>query len=115
MNTECIREYCLAKPSVTEGFPFGNDTLVFKLHNKVFLILSLSDNKTFNAKCNPDYAVTLRAQYPEIVPGYHMNKMHWNTINFGGNLHNSLIIELIDHSYQLVFNSLPKTFKNTIT
>ncbi len=108
MNAEFIREYCLVKPSVTEGFPFGYDTLVFKLYNKVFLILSLDDNKTFNAKCNPDYAISLRAQYPEIIPGYHMNKTHWNTITFDGNLPNNLITELIDHSYQLVFSSLPK-------
>lgn len=114
MNTEFIREYSLGKLFVTESFPFGDDTLVFKVHNKVFLLLSLGDNKTFNVKCEPEQAITYRNQYPEIKPGYHMNKTHWNTVNFDGNLPDALITEMIDDSYQLVFNSLPKKLQNPL-
>jgi predicted DNA-binding protein (MmcQ/YjbR family) len=114
LNTEFIREYCLAKPSVTEGFPFGDDTLVFKVHQKLFLLLSLGDNKSFNVKCNPEQALAYRANYPEITPGYHMNKTHWNTVNFNGNLPDALMAEMIDHSYQLVFDSLPKKLQNPL-
>lgn len=108
LNTEFIREYCIAKPSVTEGFPFGGDILVFKVQQKIFLILSLDETQTFNVKCDPEQALIYRANFPEITPGYHMNKQHWNTVSFNGNLPNSLITEMIDHSYQLVFNNLPK-------
>ncbi|TAF44496.1 MAG: MmcQ/YjbR family DNA-binding protein [Sphingobacteriales bacterium] len=111
MNIEYIREYCLAKPFVSEGFPFGDNPLVFKVHNKVFLLLSLDDSQTFNVKCNPEQALVYRAIYPEIVPGYHMNKTHWNTVNFNGSLPNNLILDMINHSYELVFNSLPKKVK----
>jgi predicted DNA-binding protein (MmcQ/YjbR family) len=113
LNAEFIREYSLGKLFVTESFPFGNDTLVFKVHHKVFLLLSLSQHKSFNVKCDPNKALTYRAQYPEITPGYHMNKTHWNTVIFNGNLPDSLIIEIINHSYQLVFNSLPKKLQHT--
>src|SRR5690606_13285461 len=83
MNIEDIREYCIAKPAVTEELPFGPDTLVFKVGGKEFLLVGLDqvDSLSFNVKCDPDVAVELRLNYPEtIIPGYHMNKKHWNTV-----------------------------------
>ena len=104
MNIEQIREYVLQKPSVTEGFPFGGDTLVFKVNEKVFLLTGLdNDPLQFNVKCDPDRAIELREEYPEnILPGYHMNKKHWNTIVVDGTVPKKLLKEMIDDSYTLV-------------
>ena len=104
MNIETLREYVLQKPSVTEGFPFGEDTLVFKINNKIFLLVSLSAAPLqFNVKCNPDKAIELREEYPEnILPGYHMNKKHWNTVIMDRKLKDKLVQEMIDESYHLV-------------
>lgn len=104
MDIEILREYVLQKPSVTEGFPFGEDTLVFKIKNKIFLLASLSAAPLqFNVKCEPGKAIELREEFPEhILPGYHMNKKHWNTIIVDGKLKDKLIKEMIDESYWLV-------------
>lgn len=109
MNIENLRDYCLAKPGVTEGLPFGNQTLVFKVGEKIFLLIGLEQANRFNAKCDPERAIELREQYPEIVPGFHMNKKHWNTVHLDGGLKLELIKTLIDHSYELVLESLPKS------
>lgn len=109
MDIESIREYCLGKPGTTEGFPFDNDTLVFKVLGKMYALLALEKGSSMNLKCDPDYAIELREKHPEdISPGYHMNKQHWNTIDFGGRLNESLVLQLIDHSYDLVVSKLPK-------
>ncbi|RYY13468.1 MAG: MmcQ/YjbR family DNA-binding protein [Chitinophagaceae bacterium] len=104
MHADEIREYCLARKDVEETFPFGQDTLVFKTRGKIFLLLSLDEIPLrFNVKCDPDEAVTLRDQYPDtILPGYHMNKKHWNTVVVNGSLKNDLIKTMIDNSYRLV-------------
>ncbi len=88
MNIESIREYILKKPSVTEGFPFGEDTLVFKVNKKIFLLAGLDSSPLqFNVKCEPEKAIQLREDHPEsVLPGYHMNKKHWNTIIVDGRL-----------------------------
>jgi predicted DNA-binding protein (MmcQ/YjbR family) len=103
MNAEEIREYALQKVNVTEGFPFGGDTLVFKVYEKAFLLIGLdSIPLRFNVKCNPDRAIELREEYPDVIlPGYHMNKKHWNTIIADG-LKNGMLKEMIDDSYGLV-------------
>jgi len=107
MNVETIREYCLSKELAEEGFPFGESTLVFKVGGKIFLLLSLDASPlTFNAKCDPDHALELREQYACIIPGYHMNKKHWNTVIVDGTLHARELKALIDESYDLV---KPKT------
>jgi len=109
MNIETLREYCLSKKAVTEDFPFGEDTLVFRVLNKIFLLVSLSSNPLqFNAKCDPDQAIELRDQYDAVQPGYHMNKKHWNTIIMNGSLSNAQLKEMIDDSYNLIVQSLPK-------
>ena len=104
MNIETIREYILQKPSVTEGFPFGEDTLVFKVNEKIFLLAGLDSSPLqFNVKCDPEKAIELRDEYPEsVLPGYHMNKKHWNTIIVDGRLSAKQLKEMIDDSYALV-------------
>ncbi|NML20024.1 MmcQ/YjbR family DNA-binding protein [Pseudoflavitalea sp. G-6-1-2] len=112
MNIETLRAYCLAKPAVEETLPFGPDTLVFKVAGKVFLLTGLdSDPLSFNVKCNPDLAEELRERYEAVKPGYHMNKKHWNTITVDGTVSSKLIKEWIDHSYDLVVDSLPAKVK----
>jgi predicted DNA-binding protein (MmcQ/YjbR family) len=103
MDTESIRNYALQKEDVTEGFPFGGDTLVFKVKEKLFLLMGLDSNPLqFNVKCDPEKAIELREEYPDaILPGYHMNKKHWNSIVVE-KLKSSLIKEMIDDSYNLV-------------
>lgn len=107
MNIEQIREYCLAKKQVTEGFPFDNDTLVFKVAGKMFALLSL-EKKRINLKCDPQRALDLREHYEFIIPGYHMNKQQWNTIVLEEGIDDVFLMELIDHSYELIVKSLPK-------
>ncbi|WP_017259740.1 MmcQ/YjbR family DNA-binding protein [Pedobacter arcticus] len=114
MNIESLREHCIDKPGVEESFPFGEDTLVFKVGGKIFLLTSLLNPISFNVKCNPEKAGLLREQHAEIIPGYHMNKKHWNTVYYNQNLPDLLLKELIDHSYELVFSSLPKTTQSNI-
>ena len=103
MNAEQIRNYALEKAAVTEGFPFGEDTLVFKVNNKIFLLAALDETPLrINVKCDPAKAIELREEYPEaVLPGYHMNKIHWNTV-IATLLKASLLKEMIDDSYDLV-------------
>lgn len=112
MNIDTLRAYCLSKPAVEETLPFGPDTLVFKVAGKVFLLTGLdSDPLSFNVKCDPDLAIELRERYEAVQPGYHMNKKHWNTITVDGTVSGKLLKEWIDHSYELVVNSLPAKVK----
>lgn len=107
MNIETLRSYALTKPFEEESFPFGDDTLVFKVKGKIFLLVGLENNPLqFNVKCNPETAIELREQFPEnILPGYHMNKKHWNTIIVNSKLSHQQLKDFIHHSYELV---LPK-------
>jgi predicted DNA-binding protein (MmcQ/YjbR family) len=114
LNIEEIRDYCLAKAGVTEGLPFGEDTLVFKVGEKLFLLTSISDGTSFNVKCDPEMAIELREHHPEVQPGYHMNKKHWNTVYTNGGLSRKQLCDMIDQSYDLVFNSLPKNIRAAI-
>ena len=114
MNIEELRDYCLQQPAATEYMPFGDQTLVFKVGAKIFLLVGLENGDRFNAKCDPDWAIELREQHTEIVPGFHMNKKHWNTVSMNGGLKISLLKSLIDHSYQLVLASLPKAQREAL-
>ncbi|MFK7798488.1 MAG: MmcQ/YjbR family DNA-binding protein [Aureispira sp.] len=115
MNIELLREYCLSKPSVTESMPFGPDVLVFKVANKVFALTNLEwEYFRVNLKCDPDRAVELRESHPEVQPGYHMNKKHWNTVDFEGSLPKSMLLELVDHSYDMVVKGLPKKVRASL-
>ncbi|MGN6395052.1 MAG: MmcQ/YjbR family DNA-binding protein [Mucilaginibacter sp.] len=108
MNIEELRDYCLQKPAVTEGLPFGEDTLVFKVAGKMFLLTSISQGNSFNVKCDPELAIELREKYPEVQPGYHMNKKMWNTVALDGTLTTRQLHGMIDHSYDEVVKGLPK-------
>lgn len=103
MNVEQIREYCILKEGAEESLPFGPDTVVFKVDGKIFLLLPLDAAQSqFNVKCDPDKAEELRAAYPCVLPGYHMNKKHWNTIIVDGSVSSAVLKEWIDDSYMLV-------------
>ncbi len=115
MNIEEIRQYCLDKKGVTEGLPFGPDTLVFKVMNKTFALMALEATPTsVNLKCDPELALELRAQYPAVKPGYHMNKQHWNTVSVDGSFSDAQLREWIDNSYDLIVASLKKADKETL-
>lgn len=109
MDAETLRDYCLSKPGVSEEFPFDTVTLVFKVGGKIFALCALDESPLrVNLKCDPEKAVSLREHHPSILPGYHMNKRHWNTLVMDGSIPPGLVKELIDHSYKLIMSSLPK-------
>lgn len=117
MNIEELREYCIMQKSVSEELPFGPDTLVFKVAGKVFLLVGLDqvDQLSFNVKCDPEYAVELREKYEQtVLPGYHMNKKHWNTVFANRELTDDILFKLIDHSYDLIVKALPKRLREEI-
>ncbi|GJH41112.1 DNA-binding protein [Capnocytophaga sp. HP1101] len=109
MNIETFRDFCLALPYATEDMPFGEDFLVFRIANRIFVLMSLNRVPiSANLKCEPERAIELREQYPEkIVAGYHMNKKHWNTVLLES-LPETLIKEMVEHSYQQVLAKIPK-------
>lgn len=112
MDLETLRNYCLSKPGTSEGLPFDNDTLVFKVMGKMFALTGLEqEGLQVNLKCDPERSIELRELYAEIRPGYHMNKKHWNTVDFSGSLKVSTLKELIDHSYECVVRGLSKKEK----
>lgn len=114
MNIEEFYAYCLQKKGVSEHFPFDEQTLVFKVGTKIFALTDVNSFRSINLKCNPEKAIELREEYAAVQPGYHMNKKHWNTIILFSDLDDQLIKELIDHSYNLVLNSLPKKMRDEI-
>jgi predicted DNA-binding protein (MmcQ/YjbR family) len=107
MNIETLRDYCLAKAETEEAFPFGPDTIVFKVNRKIYLLANLEKHPLqFNVKCDPEEAIHLRDRYPRsVLPGYHMNKKHWNTIVCTGEVPLAKLFAMIDESYQLVTNT----------
>jgi predicted DNA-binding protein (MmcQ/YjbR family) len=116
MDIEQLREYCLGKPGTEESFPFGQETLVFKVGGKIYLLTGLSSEQLrFNVKCDPEKAEELREQFPCVLPGYHMNKKHWNTIVIDGSVDSKQLREWIDHSYELVAGSLTGKAKKSAT
>ncbi|HPX07131.1 MAG TPA: MmcQ/YjbR family DNA-binding protein [Tenuifilaceae bacterium] len=114
MNIEELREYCISKKGVTEGFPFDEVTLVLKVGGKMFALTNLDGEPSVNLKCDPELAVELRERYTSVTPGYHMNKQLWNTVMLDGTIPDPLIKEWIDLSYKLVLESLPKVKQREI-
>lgn len=110
MDIETLRTYCLHKKGVTESFPFDEETLVFKVMNKMFALFSINSMPLrINLKCDPEYALELRETFDGIItPGYHMNKKHWNTVYMEAGITPQKVQELIDHSYHLIVSGLPK-------
>ncbi len=114
MNIEELREYCLGKKGVEESFPFDETVLVFKVRTKIFLLVSLdSEPLRFNVKCDPEKAIELRERHSCVLPGYHMNKKHWNSIIADGSVSDKLLKDWIDHSYGLIQESLPKNYRSS--
>ncbi len=118
MNIESYVEYCTSKKGVTEHFPFDEDTIVFKTGGKMFALSSLKEwengTPSVNLKCDPERALELRAEYDGIEPGYHMSKIHWNTVSVNADVPDALVRELIDHSYELIVGSLPKKVREAM-
>ena len=112
MNAESFLEYCIQKRGAEDCFPFDNNTLVFKVGGKMFALAGLNNFVSINLKCDPHRALELRDTFQGIQPGFHMNKKHWNTIKIDSDVPVKLMKELIDHSYDLVYNSLPKRIKD---
>ena len=112
MHIESFRNYCIAKPGVTEEFPFNETALVFKVMGKMFALTALEDPTFVNLKCDPEYAIELREEYPGIItPGFHMSKTHWNTVSIVDTLSDQQIRDLVDHSYDMVVAKLTKKMK----
>lgn len=114
MNVEAFRNYCIHKKGVTEEFPFGEGTLVFKVLGKMFALTDIDEFNSINLKCDPEEAVFLREAHPAVLPGYHMNKKHWNTIVMDGSVNDKLLGDWIDKSYDLVVQKLPAKHKKLL-
>lgn len=114
MNIEQFRNYCLDKEMVTEEFPFDQQTLVFKVAGKMFALTDVETFESINLKCDPEQAVEIREKYDSVLPGYHMNKKHWNTVLIDGRIPDKLLLEWIDNSYLLVVATLPKNVQEKL-
>lgn len=114
MNIESFRDYCLSLKGVTEKFPFDETTLVFYVMGKMFCLTDIDAFDLINVKCDPERAIDLRERYPAVIPGYHMNKKHWNSLMMDGTLSESLIKQWVKDSYDLVVASLPKKIRDTL-
>lgn len=114
MNIESLREYCISFPFVTEEFPFDEETLVFKVMGKMFALTNLNGDLSVSLKCNPELALELREKFPCVIPGYHLSKIHWNTVILDGSVSDNLVKEWIDHSYWAVVSKLTKLQRTQI-
>lgn len=115
MDIQDLREYCLSLPHTSEDTPFDTDTLALRVHNKIFALTSISENKSVNLKCDPERAIELRERFEAVTPGYHMNKTHWNTVFFNQDLSDRELLELVKHSYDLIWRSLPKKLREELS
>lgn len=111
VDIESLRDYCLAKKATEDGFPFDEKILVFKVMGKIFALMNVDNFSFINLKCDPERAVLLRESHDAITAGYHMSKKHWNSVYVDGRLPDQLILDLIDHSYDMVVNTLTKKDK----
>jgi len=108
MNIEELRDFCLLLKGAEEGMPFDNKTLVFSVKGKMFCLTNIEDYEFINLKCNPEEAILLRERYEDVIPGYHMNKKHWNSVKTNGRIPKKLLEEWIVESYKLIVLGLPK-------
>ena len=115
MNIESYRDYCLSKKGVSESFPFNESTLVMKVLTKMFALTDLMSEFMISLKCDPEKAVELRERYKYIIPAGHFNKKHWNTIIIDDSIPDQFIIDLIDHSYDLVISNMTKINQNRLS
>jgi predicted DNA-binding protein (MmcQ/YjbR family) len=116
MDRDTLRDYCLSKRSSTAEFPFGPEVEVLKVMGKMFaLIPVITDPLTISLKCDPIRAEMLRQTYAAVQPGYHLSKRHWNTVTSDGTMPEDEILELIDHSYELVILGLKKADREKLS
>lgn len=111
MNIEELRDYCISKPAVTESFPFDENTLVFKVAGKMFLLTDLVDAFSINIKNTPEKVIELKEQYPSVLPGYHMNKIYWVTVMIDGTITDKMLKQWIDESYNLIISGFTRKQK----
>ena len=115
MNIEELRDYCLSLKGTSDEFPFDEVTLVLKVQGKMFALIPLDNPETqISLKCDPERAISLREQYDAIVPAWHFNKKHWNTVLIDPTISQKFLCELINHSYELVIAGLPKKLKDEL-
>ena len=114
MNIEDFRNYCLSFKAATEDLPFDETTLVFKVLGKMFALTDIDNFVSINVKCEPEKAIILREKYSAVIPGFHMNKKHWNTIKINGSVSDKLIKQWVFDSYNLIINKLPIQIKKEI-
>ena len=114
MTIEKLRDFSLSLKGTSEHLPFDDNVLVFKVADKMFCLTNLSSGDSMNVKCNPELAIELRERFQCVTPGYHMNKKHWNTIAFSSEMQDDEMLELVKHSYELVFNKLTKKQKQEV-
>ena len=115
MQVDVFRDYCLTKRGVAEDTPFGEEHLVFKVGGKMFALVTLEEvPASANLKCDPDLALELRDRYEQVRPGYHMNKKHWNSVEIESGISDAEIRKMIDHSYDLVVQGLPKAARQRL-
>ena len=114
MHIESFREYCISFPGSDESLPFDENTLCFKVKGKIFAICDIMDFESINLKCNPEKAIQLREEFEGVVPGYHMNKKHWNTVMMDHSIPDNLVRDWIRESYELVVKGLPKKVREEL-
>jgi len=114
VTQEEFRNYCSAKKGTVEDFPFDATTVVFKISGKIFALADAVSFKRISLKCDPERATDLRSKYPAVIPGYHLNKRHWNTILLDGSIFDEVIYGLIDHSYEMVLSGLNRAKKQNV-
>jgi len=114
MTLDHFREYCLSFKGTTEELPFDENTLVFKVLGKMFALCNMMSFEFTNLKCDPEKAVNLREEHTEVTPAWHMNKKHWNSVSFIGDLSDQQIENWIEDSYNLVVKNMPKTLREQL-
>lgn len=114
MDIEFFRNFCIAKPGVTEELPFDNETLAFKVKGKIFALTNIDNFVSINLKCDPEEAVKLREAYNSVKAGYHMNKKHWNTITVNDDMNDKELCRWVDHSYDRVVSGLPSKLRKEL-
>lgn len=114
MNIEEIRDYCLTKKAVTENFPFNETVLVFKVMNKMFLLTDLEKGSRITLKNETERNMELREEYPDVIGAFHMNKIHWNSVDYKGAISINIIEQLIDESYDIIVSGLTKKKKEEL-
>lgn len=114
MTLEELRDYCLKKPGVTEHTPFDERTLVFKVLNKMFCLTDMVDFQSVNLKCDPELAIERRETFVGVLPGYHMSKVHWNTVRLNEDVSDKDVLSWVDESYELIVKSLSKKLQESL-